>query len=91
MKIKLEIKSSDAGRALFTIFMEDEQRRIAKFLITRYNVHQLKIGDTSAMKESENIPISDGVLTMDKEHLKEFIASLQCLLKSMNAKPKTKQ
>ncbi len=86
MKIKLEIKTSDAGRPMFTIFMEDEQRKTAKFLITRFNLQQLSLGDRAAMKEVENIPISDGVLAMDKEHLKEFIASLQCLLKSMNQK-----
>lgn len=86
MKIKLEIKNTNAEHPLFTVFMEDEQRKIAKFLITRLNVRQLKMGDSDKSVEKQNIPITDGLLQMDKDHLKEFIASLQCLLKSMNKK-----
>ncbi len=85
MKIKFEIKSNPTAQyPLFTIFMEDENRKLAKFKITKFNLRQLKMGedDRTAMGP-QDIPINDGLLQMNKDDLKEFIASLQCLLKAM--------
>lgn len=82
MKIKFEIKSGKSSEhPLYTIFMEHEGEDNIKFLMTRFNLRQLKIGEISSV-EKQDIPISDGSLTMSKPNLKKFISALQLLAKS---------
>ncbi len=82
MKIKFEIKSSDTQiNPLFTIFMEHKGKDVAELFITKFNIRQLKIGESPGV-ESQNTPLNDGRVTMNKDQVKEFIASLQLLVKT---------
>lgn len=82
MKIKFEIKSSDASvNPLFTIFMEHKGKDIAELFITKFNLRQLKMGENPGL-EPQNTPLNDGRIVMNKEQVKEFIASLQLLVKT---------
>ena len=82
MKIKFEVKSSKTSEhPLYTIFMENENADMVKFLLTRFNLRQLKMGENS-MVEKTDVPVSDGVIQMSKDNLKKFIAALQLLYKS---------
>jgi hypothetical protein len=85
MKIKFEIKSnpkSSYSSNLFTIFMENKTDDNVEFLITKFNLRQLSMGDRQVVAEKSDIPINDGLLTMSKINLKKFIAALQLLSKS---------
>lgn len=82
MKIKFEIKSSNTQiNPLFTIFMEHKEKDIAELFITKFNIRQMKIGENPSM-EQQNVPLNDGRVIMNKDQIKEFIASLQLLVKT---------
>lgn len=82
MKIKFEIKSSDTQvNPLFTIFMEHKGKDIAELFITKFNLRQLTIGENPSV-EQQNTPLNDGRVIMNKDQVKEFIASLQLLVKT---------
>ncbi len=88
MKIKFEIKSSDNQvNPLFTIFLEHKGKDTAEIFITKFNVRQLKMGDSPTM-ESQNTPLDDGKIIINKEQVKEFIASLQLLVKTFKSPKK---
>lgn len=81
MKIKFEIKSSKASdNPLYTIYMEHAALDRIEFLITKLNIHQLELGQNAAAQQ--NIPLDDGVVIMNRDNLKKFIAALQLLAKS---------
>lgn len=83
LKIKLEIKSSPTSQnPLFTIFMENKTADLVELLITRFNVKQLEFSDKNPVAQKSDVPINDGILTMDKANLKKFIQSLQLLVKN---------
>lgn len=82
MKIKFEIKTRPTSVPEFTIFMENKPLENVFFTITRFNMRNMKIGESdNNIVEKQDLPISDGILTMDKVHLKKFIEALKCLLK----------
>ncbi len=40
----------------------------------------MRLNETNSMEKQE-IPIDDGIMRMDRAHLKKFIEALKCLLK----------
>jgi len=83
MKIKFEIKSApNSPNPLFTIFCENKGDDNVELLITKFNVVQLNLPDKNPMALKNEVPINDGLLTMNKANLKKFIAALQLLAKS---------
>lgn len=82
MKIKFEIKNKGTLHPLYTIFMEHKREEDVEFLITKFNTQQLVLPDKNPIATQADIPINDGLLSMNKVNLKKFIAALQLLAKS---------
>jgi len=86
MKIKFEIKSAETSSyPLYTVFMEHKGKDSVELFMTKYNFRQLKMGESQTI-ETQDIPINDGKITMNRDNLKEFIEALKLLSKSFKKK-----
>ncbi len=83
MKVKFEVKATEKStNPVFTIFLEHKGEDMVEFLINRFNMRQLALPNKNLAIEKTDIPITDGILQMNKQSLKKFIAVLQLLLKN---------
>lgn len=86
MKIKFEVKSTPHAQATYTIFLEQKGEDNLQLLITKFNLRNLKIGEDSNSVQKSDVPINDGLLSMNGANLKGFIGALQLMAKVLPKK-----